>query len=85
MFDWTGMTLILPLSPELEAKLRARAAAQGEEPTAYASKLLEQAVSRPSVDEILAPLRQEFRASGVTDDELVRQITDARDAYRNRR
>jgi hypothetical protein len=77
------MTLAVPLSPEVEAKLRARAAARGEEPTAYASKLLEQAVSRVSVDEILLPLRQQFRASGVSDDELVQQITDARSAYRN--
>jgi hypothetical protein len=76
------MTLILPISPELEAKLRERAAAEGKDPTAYASRILEQAVSRPSLDEILAPLRQEFAAGGITDEQLTQQITEARDAYR---
>jgi hypothetical protein len=79
------MTLIIPLSPCVEAKLRERAAADGKDPSAYASELIEQAVSRTSLDELLAPLRREFAASGTTDEELVRQITDARDAYRNQR
>ena len=79
------MTLLVPISPQVEAKLRERAAAEGKDPAAYASKLLEQAVTRPSLDELLAPLRQQFAASGTTDEELVRQITEARDAYRNQR
>jgi hypothetical protein len=77
------MTLMVPLSPQVEEKLRARAAAEGKDPTAYASKVLEQAVNRPSLDEILAPLRQEFADSGTTDEELVRQIIEARESYRN--
>jgi len=79
------MTLLVPVSPQVEAKLRERAAAEGKDPAAYASKLLEQAVTHPSLDELLAPLRQQFAASGTTDEELVRQITEARDAYRNQR
>ncbi len=76
------MMLSVLLSPEAEAKLRQRAAAEGKDPVTYASKILEQAVSRPSIDEILAPLREEFAASGTSDDELVRQITEDRDFYR---
>ncbi len=79
------MALVIPISPQVESKIRERAAAEGEEPTAYAAKLLEQAVSRMSLDEILAPLRQEFAASGTTDEQLLQQITEARDAYRKAR
>ena len=76
------MTLIVSVSPEIEAKLRRRAAAEGQDTSAYASKLLEQAVSRPSLEELLAPLRQQFAASGTTDEQLIQQITEARAAYR---
>jgi len=79
------MTLVVPISPQVEAKLRERAAAEGKGPAEYASKVLEQAVARPSLDELLAPLRQQFAASGTTDEELMRQITKAREAYRNQR
>jgi hypothetical protein len=79
------MTLTLSLSAEAEAKLRQRAAAEGADPAAYASKLLEQAVTKPSLDELLAPLRREFAASGASDEQLVQQISEARDAYRNQR
>jgi hypothetical protein len=79
------MSLVIPISPQVESKIRERAAAEGKEPTAYAAKLLEQAVSRLSLDEILAPLRQEFAASATTDAQLLQQITEARDAYRKTR
>jgi hypothetical protein len=79
------MSLVIPISPQVESKIRERAAAEGKEPTAYAAKLLEQAVSRLSLDEILAPLRKEFAASGATDEQLLQQINEARDAYRKTR
>lgn len=76
------MTLMVPVSPEVEAKLRSRAAAEGQDTSEYASKLLEDAVRRSSLDELLAPLRQQFAATGATDEQLIQQITDARAAYR---
>ncbi|HEY8668645.1 MAG TPA: hypothetical protein VIL86_18505 [Tepidisphaeraceae bacterium] len=77
------MTLVVPLSPEIEAKLRQRAAAEGQDLAEYASKLLEHAVTQPALAELLAPLRQQFAASSTTDEALVAQITKAREAYRN--
>ena len=77
------MALVVPMSPQVEARLRQQAAAEGEDPGVYASKLLEQAVGRSALDEILAPLRAQFAASGTSDEELVQQIADARSAYRN--
>lgn len=79
------MTLSIPLSPETEAKLRERAAAARKDPTTYAAEVLERAIARPSLDELLAPLRREFADSGTSDEELVRQITETRDAYRDDR
>ena len=77
------MSLVVPISPQVEARLRQQAAANGKDPEAFASKLLEQAVGRSALDDLLAPLRAQFAASGTTDEELVEQITDARAAYRN--
>ena len=79
------MTLVVPVSPQVEARLRQQAAAEGTDPGTYASKLLEQALDRSSVDELLAPLREQFAVSGTSDEELIQQITDARTAYRNQR
>lgn len=64
------MTLSINVSPEAESKLRERAAAAGQPVSEYAGHLVEQAVSSPSFDEILAPVRAEFAASGMTEDEL---------------
>lgn len=65
------MTLTISLSPAVEAKLRELAAARGQEPTAYASKLVEDAVSRPSLREILDPVQTDFAQSGVSEAELM--------------
>ena len=79
------MSLTVSLTPESEARLRLRAAAEGAELAAYASKLLELAVAKQSLQEVLAPLRQEFASSGTTDEALLAQIVSARDAYRAER
>ena len=78
------MSLVVSVSPQVEARLRQQAAVEGKDPGAYASKLLEQAVGRSALDELLARLRAQFAASGTTDEELVQQINDARTACRNR-
>jgi hypothetical protein len=77
------MTLAVLISPQVEARLRQQAAAEGQDPGTYAAKLLEHAVRRTTLDELLAPLRSQFAATGTTDEELVQQITDARSAYRS--
>jgi hypothetical protein len=76
------MTISIPLSPETESKLRTRAAAEGTDLSVYAAKLIEDAVNRPDLEELLAPLRRQFAASGDSDEQLIEHITSARDAYR---
>lgn len=73
------MTLTFSLSPEAEAKLKARAAAAGVDPNAYAAELLEEVVTKPTLDEILTPFRQQVADSGMSDDELEAFYQDLRE------
>ena len=64
------MTINISLTPEAETKLRQRAAILGKDLVTVASDLLEQAITRPSVDELLAPARNEVAESGMSDQQL---------------
>mgnify|MGYP001607512009 CR=1 FL=1 len=77
------MTLKLDLGPDLEAKLRARAAAAGKDPEAFALHALQEKLRAPrTFAEILAPAHKAVRESGMTDAELdaflEKAIADAR-------
>lgn len=61
------MTISISLTPEAETKLRQRAASLGQDLSIVASDLLEEAVRRPSVDELLAPARKQVAESGLAD------------------
>jgi hypothetical protein len=37
----------------------------------YASDLIEEAITRPTMDEILAPIRTDFANSGLREDEIM--------------
>ena len=62
--------LQIPLSPAAEEILRERAAASGEDVSCYAARLLQEALSAPSVEELLTPFRKQVEDSGITDGEL---------------
>jgi hypothetical protein len=65
------MLLTIPISPDAEAKLRERAAASGRGVADYAAKLLEDAVSQPTMDDILEPVRADFAKSGMTEEQIM--------------
>ena len=73
------MTLSVSLSAQAEAKLKERAATAGKDPAAYASELLEDAVTRPTIDELLAPARRQIADSGMTDAQLDEFLDDLRE------
>jgi hypothetical protein len=73
-----SMVLSLSISPDAEAKLKVKAAAAGVNVEAYAAQALERIASRPSLDEFLAPLRAEFEASRMSEDELVELLEHAK-------
>jgi hypothetical protein len=60
----------IALPPDTEEVLRKKANASGEDVSLYASRLLQVALSTPSVDELLAPFRKQIEESGITDEQL---------------
>lgn len=71
------MVLSIDIAPQLEVRLRLQAAALGTDVQSYVAQLVEQAAARVSLDEVLGPLRKQFAASGITDDQLIEDITEA--------
>jgi len=76
------MTLQISLSPVAEARLRQRAVASGQDVSSYAQRLLDEALRKPTLDEILAPVREEFETSGMTEDELSELLETAKHEMR---
>ena len=65
------MTLIIPLSPDIEQKLKDRAAAEGKDAVTIAREALEEKLQGPrTLDEVLAPFRQQVAESGMSDGQL---------------
>ena len=73
------MTLSISLSPQAEEKLRQRARAAGIEPTVYASELLENLVTKPTLEEILAPFRKRVAERKMSDEEIEKFYEELRD------
>ena len=69
----------LRLTPEARQKLAERAARTGRDVAEYASELIEQAVTKPTADELLAPFRRQVAESGQTDEQLDRLHEELRD------
>jgi hypothetical protein len=67
----TEMSITLRLSDTARKKLAERAAASGLDVAHYASDLIEEAITRPTMDEILAPVRADFANSGLREDEIM--------------
>ncbi|HJZ89949.1 MAG TPA: hypothetical protein VKE40_03700 [Gemmataceae bacterium] len=84
----SAVTIDLPA--ETERKLREKASSVGLSLETYLRRLAEHAangqVARPGTfDEILAPVRDGFAASGAGEEELTRDLKEARDeAWRER-
>jgi hypothetical protein len=65
------MDMMISIPDDVAAKLRERAFASGQALPTYTSKLVEQAVRSPTLDELLAPVQADFARSGMTEDELL--------------
>ena len=70
------------LKPETESLLINRAAAKGYNIDDYIKKLVEQDYRKTrTLDEIFAPVRQQVKEQGISEDELDELITQARREY----
>ena len=89
------MTVTVDLSPEIEAKIKTQAEKGGVKFEDYVKSLLEEAsirrenleaLSEKSFDEILAPVRQGFQQSGLSEAELTELFEEAREeVYQERK
>jgi hypothetical protein len=80
-----GMVLSIPITAETEAQLKAKAASAGMDVQTYAARTLERIAARPPLDELLAPLRAEFDASGTTEEQLTDLLETAKHEMRAER
>ena len=66
----TETSVTLRLSDRARARLAEQAANSGQDLSAVASDLIEHAVNRPSIAEIMAPVRTQIAESGMSDQEV---------------
>jgi pantoate kinase len=79
----TELKLLLGL--DTSERLQRRAAASGKNVADYAAGLIEEAVTRPSIEEVLAPVREQFARSGMSEDELSDFLEEAKHRRREER
>jgi hypothetical protein len=84
------MTLKIPISPGAKAHLRTTAARLGLTPERYVKELLddhlalEQEAQATTFDELMGPVREEFRKSGMTEAQLDELVDRARTRHHQR-
>jgi predicted DNA-binding protein len=78
------MTVTITISAELKARIAELAAAKGVTLEEYAQEVLERYVETLTLREIFVPVRDQIKASGVTDEELAMQIEQAVTEVRTR-
>ena len=81
----TDIPLTLRLSDAARAKLAERAQRSGQDVAIVVSQLIEKAVARSSIDEVLAPFRKQVEASGLSDDQLDAFFRSEIEAHRQSR
>ncbi len=79
------MSVTITIPTELEVKIAERAAARGVTLEEYARTVLERAVEMPTLRDLFAPMREQIKTSGTTDEELTAQIEEALTEVRKRR
>lgn len=75
--------LTIDLTPDVRSALEQKA--KGQDIKLYVQNLVRKQALRPTLDEALAPVRQEFAESGMTEDELDDFMNSVREkAYQDR-
>ncbi len=77
------MEMIISLPDDVATKLTQRAASNGESVPVYSAKLLTDSVTKPTIDELLAPGRADFAKTGMSEDELLQFGRDVLTAVRS--
>ncbi len=74
------MSLTVTLPSDLEAQVQQAAAKNGCGAEQYVLDIIKKALLKPSLDEILAPVREQFAHSGITEEEFDKLVEDERQA-----
>jgi hypothetical protein len=75
-----NMDVTVTLPQEIGVQVQEAALRQGRNVEAFVIKAIELALEKSSLDEILAPVRQQFTASGMTQEELTALVKEERRA-----
>jgi predicted DNA-binding protein len=75
------MTLEIRLAPDEEARLRDRAAAAGQDVQTFIREAVFEKLDRPTFAELLAPVHEEVRRSGMGTDQVDALADQAREEY----
>ena len=62
-----SMEVTITVSEEVESIIKQRAAASGQDVKELVEDMVKRQALRPTLDEILAPVRKEFAESGMTE------------------
>jgi plasmid stability protein len=65
------MDLTISIPDEIASKLQVRAAEMGQTVPAYAAQIVAETVIKPTIDELLDPVRADFAKTGMSDAELL--------------
>ncbi|CAN5440885.1 hypothetical protein BH20ACI1_BH20ACI1_28390 [soil metagenome] len=79
------MEIVISVQPKTASILAQKAAAKNQDIKEFIESIVETQAVKPSLDEILAPMRQDFAESGMTEDELDELIKNERRAMREER
>ena len=67
----TELAMKLRLSKQASERLSKRAAESGQDVASIASDLIEQAITQPTLEELLAVSQAEFASTGMTESEMM--------------
>ncbi len=65
------MDVTICIPDEIALKLKELADVSGQSVPAYTASLVAQTINKPDIGKLLAPVREDFASSGMTEDELM--------------
>jgi hypothetical protein len=76
------MDMTISIPDDVVARLQKRAAVSGQTLPAYTAKLVADTVTKPTIDELLAPVRADFAKSGMSEDAITDFLRGELEAHR---
>jgi hypothetical protein len=76
------MDMTISIPDDVVARLEKRAAISGQTVPAYAAMLVADTVTKPTIDELLEPVRDDFANTGMSEDEIADFLRGQLEAHR---